>query len=199
MLTRIQNQWNLNLFWNWQNIGYIFGVAAVYCCMRHMCYRLKRTAQITWMEASELLQNRNKCSREGGRTGPHCWLSLSIPMKPLSCFLSASPPCRVEKVDGCYRCQWAVGEWQMAGGINVILELISWKMSGSGHTVLPLWGTALGQEHPSLPSNFCGPWRTQGALVSLYVTVPTARTDSFTSTLRTDGSGAVSGQSGSSW
>lgn len=33
----------------------------------------------------------------------------------------------------------------------------------------------------------------------LRVTVPPARTESFTSTLRTEGSGADSGQSGSSW
>lgn len=33
----------------------------------------------------------------------------------------------------------------------------------------------------------------------LRVTVPTSRTESFTSTLRTEGSGADSGQSGSSW
>lgn len=122
---KIKTWWNLNMFWNqWQNIGCIFGAVGVYGCMRHMCHRLKRTAQIAWMEASELLQNRNKCSREGGTGVPHCWLSLSIPMKPLWSFLSLSPPCRVEKVDGCYRCQWAVGEWQMAGGISVILELI---------------------------------------------------------------------------
>lgn len=58
-------------FWGW-----IFGAVVAYCCAPPMCYRLERTARITGMEASELLQNRNKCSREGGRGVP-----------PHSCFL----------------------------------------------------------------------------------------------------------------
>lgn len=37
------------------------------------------------MEASELLQNRNKCSREGGRGVP--LLAVLKPRKPHSCFL----------------------------------------------------------------------------------------------------------------
>lgn len=78
-------------------------------------------------------------------------------------------------------------------GVNLIKDVRLWCLC-----LAPLRHCS-GAGAPFAPLQHLGPWRTQGALVSLHVTVPTARTDSFTSTLRTDGSGAVSGQSGSSW
>lgn len=158
-----------------------------------MCYRLKRAARITWMEASELLQNRNKCSREGGRGVPRCRLLLSVPRKPHSCFLR---PGRWRDVtDESMSCEWMTDGWwhQSYIGVHLIEDVRLCCLC-----LAPLRHCS-GAGAPFAPLQLLGPWRTQGALVSLYVTVPTARTDSFTSTLRTDGSGAVSGQSGSSW
>lgn len=75
------------------------------------------------MEANELLQNRNKCSREGARGVPHCWPPLGIPHETAFMFSESF----------LHHTEWRrwmdvtdVNElWvseRMAGGSDVILE-----------------------------------------------------------------------------